>query len=64
MRPEAFLNDARVAELWARFKEELAARQDGAAWDVATEAEVEEMLDETFGAPVTNETEENNHGNQ
>lgn len=47
---EIFLNDQRVAELWARIKRELDAKQDRAERDTATDAEVDEMLDEVFGS--------------
>ena len=51
-----FLNDARVAELWARVRQKL---------DPATDAEVEELLDEVFGTPVTSKKmEENQNGSQ
>ena len=48
-----FLNDARVAELWARVRQKL---------DPATDKEVEELLDEIFGAPPMNEMEEKQNG--
>ena len=56
MTPEKFLNEERAAQLWARVRQKL---------DPATDKEVEELLDEIFGAPVTSEKlEENHHGNQ
>ena len=44
---EKFLNGANLAELWERIKRELNAKQDQ---NLATDAEVEEMLDEVFSA--------------
>lgn len=46
---EIFLNEKRVAELWARIRQELDAKQDRVERDTATDAEVEELLDEVFG---------------
>lgn len=43
-RPEKYVNEARLAELWARLREELSGSRASAA-----DEEVEEMLDEVFG---------------